>query len=102
MQNELIKQFVKRMITKIVVFVIMMIIISGLMYPVGAVISNELALTQMQNDNAMFVAMSAYSQIKTIIGIAYSGAIILFVYTLVRDTYKFVKTINTENKKGEN
>lgn len=102
MKNELIKQFAKRMIIKIVLFVIMMIVISGLMYPVGAVISNELALTQMQNDNVMFVAMHAYDGIKSVIGIAYSGAVLLFVYTLVRDTYKFVKNINSENKKGEN
>lgn len=99
MQNELIRQFVKRMITKIVLFIVMMIIISALMHPVGVVISNELALTQMQNDDLMFVAMNTYDQAKHVIGIVYSCVILWFVYTLVRDTYKFVKNINCTKEK---
>lgn len=100
MKNELTKQFVKKTIRRTLIFTFIMIIITAIAQSISPIISNELALTQMQNDDAMFVLMNTYNQIKPIFNITYSCVILWFVYTLGRDTYKFVKTINnTENKK---
>ena len=52
MEAELFKQFFKKTSRKVILFAFMMIIIASLMKPVGAVISNELAVTQMHTYNA--------------------------------------------------
>lgn len=92
-------QFIKQMVTKIILFIVLMMVVTALTYPVGVVISNELALGQMENDNVMFVAMNAYDQVKSVVGVVYSCVILGFVCTLVRDTYKFVKNINCTKEK---
>lgn len=97
MKSELTKQFVKKTIRRTIIFTFTMIVIAAIGQSMSPVISNELALTQMQNDNAMFVAMNAYNKIKPIFNTLYSCVILWFVYTLGRDTYKFVKTIHTNN-----
>lgn len=99
MKNELTKQFVKKTIRRMMIFAIVMFIVAAISQSMSPVISNSLALTQMQNDNVMFVVMDTYNRIKPIFNALYSCVILWFVYTLGRDTYKFVKTINTENEK---
>jgi hypothetical protein len=97
MKSELTKQFVKKTIRRTMIFAIVMIIVAAISQSMSPVISNSLALTQMQNDNVMFVIMDTYNRIKPIFNALYSCVILWFVYTLGRDTYKFVKTINTNN-----
>lgn len=99
MKRELTTQFVKKMATQILMFVIIVSLVTIMIQSIGIVINNQMALTQMQNDDALFVAMNTYNKLKSIVNIVYSGATIWFVYTLGRDTYKFAKTINTENEK---
>ena len=99
MKTELTKQFVKKTARRTLIFVFVMIIVSAIAQAISPVITNEMALTQMQNDNAMFVAMNTYYKLKPIVNIVYYCVILWFVCTLGRDTYKFVKNINTENKK---
>ena len=80
-----------------------MIIVSAIAQAVSPIITNEMYLSQMQNDNVMFVAMNIYYKLKPIVNIVYSCVILWFVYTLCRDTYKFAKTFNTiENEKEKN
>lgn len=99
MKTELTKQFVKKTIKRVLIFVFVMIIMTAIGQSISPTISNELALTQMQSSNEMFVLMNTYSNIKPIVNIVYSCVILWFMYTLGRDTYKFAKTINTENNK---
>ncbi len=99
MKTELTKQFVKKMVRRTLIFSFIMIIVAAIGQSVSPVISNNLALTQMENDNVTFVAMSTYNRIKPIFNALYSCVILWFVCTLGRDTYKFAKSINTENKK---
>lgn len=99
MKTELTKQFVKKTIRRTVIFTFIMIIVAAIGQSVSPTISNELALTQMQNDNTMFVLMNTYNKIKPIFNITYSCVILWFVCTLGRDTYKFAKSIDTENEK---
>lgn len=100
MKTELTKQFVKKTIRRTLIFAFVMIIVAAIGNSISPIVSNELALTQMENDNMMFVVMNTYHQIKPIFSTLYSCVIIWFVYTLGRDTYKFAKTINnTENEK---
>ena len=97
MKTELTKQFVKKTARRTLIFVITMIIVAAIAQAISPVVTNELALTQMQNDNVMFVAMSTYNKLKPIVDIVYSCVILWFVCTLGRDTYKFVKNINNNS-----
>ena len=100
MRTELSKQFVKKTIRRTLIFAVIMFIVAALGQSVGLVISNNMALMQMQNDNVMFVIMNTYNRIKPIFNALYSCVILWFVYTLGRDTYKFAKNVNnTENNK---
>ena len=100
MKAELTKQFVKKTIRRTLIFTFIMIIVAAIAQSISPVVSNSMALTQMQNGNVMFVAMNTYNRIKPIFNALYSCVILWFVYTLGRDTYKFAKTINnTENEK---
>lgn len=96
MKAELIKQFIKKTIKRVLIFTMVMIVVSAVMQSIAVPVSNELALTQMQNSNEMFVLMNVYSKLKPIVTVVYSCVILWFVYTLGRDTYKFAKTINTQ------
>lgn len=99
MKTELTKQFVKKTARRTLIFVIVTIIVSAIAQAISPVITNSMYLSQMQNDNVMFVAMNTYSKLKPIVNIVYSCVILWFVCTLGRDTYKFVKTTNNENDK---
>lgn len=91
MKNELTKQFVKKTIRRTLIFVIVMAIVAAIAQSIAPVVDNGMALTQMQNDNVMYVIMSTYNRIKPIFTALYSCVILWFVYTLGRDTYKFAK-----------
>lgn len=99
MENKLIKDFVKKSIVKTIIFAVIMCIIASIAQSLSPVVSNALALTQMQNSDEMYMLMNTYNNIRPIINALYICVIAFFVYTLSRDTYKFVKTINTENEK---
>lgn len=97
MKSELIKQLTKKMIRKIVVFVILMIVVTAIGRSIAPTVSNELALTQMQNSNEAFVLMNTYNKIRPIVNIVYVLIVGWFAGTVGRDIYKFNKTVNTEN-----
>lgn len=102
MKIELTKRFVKKMIIKTFIFTIIMVIIASIGKSVAPLVVNEFALSQMQNSNEGYVIMTTYPKIRAIVNAVYAGITALFVYTLGRDTYKFVKTINTEDTLEEN
>lgn len=97
MKSELIKQFTKKMIKKIVVFIFLMIIVTAIGQSIAPTVSNELVLTQMQNSNEMFALMNTYNKIRPIVNLVYVLVVGWFAWTIGRDIYKFSKTINTEN-----
>lgn len=99
MKNELAKLFAKKMIRKIVIFVIIMIIVSAIGQSMGPIISNQIALGQMQNSDEMHIFMNTYTKIRSMFNAIYIGVILWFMYTIGRDTYKFVKSNYIENEK---
>lgn len=99
MKAELIKQFVKKMVMRVLIFTVILFLITTTIGSIGTIVSNKLALTQMENSNTMYVAMTTYSRLKDVLSIVVGAIILWFVCTLGRDTYKFVKTINTKDEK---
>lgn len=99
MKTELTKQFIKKMRRKIIAFIFLMMLVHSIGQAMSPIISNELALTQMQNSNEMFVLMGMRSTISHIVKLIYVFIIGWFVGTIARDTCKFTKSMSTENEK---
>ena len=97
MKSELIKQFAKKMIKKIMVFVILMIVLTAITQSISPTVTNNVALTQMQNSDASFTLINTYNKLRPIINLAYGFIVSYFLGTVTRDIYKFIKTIETEN-----
>lgn len=81
--------------TKIIILAIISMIVCTLNSPI---ISNELAMTQMQNSNELYLMVETYNKVKPIISVIYGCIATLLVGTSICDTYKFISTQN----KGEN
>ncbi len=84
-------KFIFKMATKIITFTFLMIVVAAITQSIDPIVSNEMALTQMQNSNELFVFMSTYNKVKAIINVVFTIIIIWFTGTIARDTYKFFK-----------
>ena len=91
------KKFIYRTAAKIIIFVVFSVIASTLLY--GPIITNELALTQMENSNELYMLMESYNKLRPILSIVYGLIAGAFVGTTIYDICKFIKT---KTNKGEN
>lgn len=91
------KRFYCKLIIKFIAFAIFTSIVSVLLY--GPIITNELALTQMENSNELYMLMESYNRLRPILSIIYGLIAACLVGTTIYDTYKFIKT---KTNKGEN
>lgn len=91
------KRFVFKTVVKIIIFAIFSVIVNTLLY--GPIITNELALTQMEQSNELYMLMESYNKLRPFISIIYGFITACFVGTTIYDTYKFIKT---KTNKGEN
>lgn len=100
MRTKVIAKFVRRLAIRVIIFTFVMIVVAAVWQSVSTIISNYIAMTQMQNDDLAFVIMNVYNRVKPIGGGIYGFIILWFVYTLGRDTYKFVKNNNNIEKEN--
>lgn len=91
------KRFIIKTVIKIIIYAIISTIVLSLLN--SPIISNNIALGQMQNDDALFILMETYNKIRPFITIIYGLITALFVGVTICDTYKFIKT---KTNKGEN
>lgn len=91
------KRFIIKTATKIIIYAIISTIALSLL--TNPVITNELALGQMENSNELYLLMETYNKVRPFISIIYGLITALFAVTTIGDTYKFIKT---KKNKGEN
>jgi hypothetical protein len=91
------KRFIFKTVVKIIIFAIFSVIVSTLLY--GPIITNELALTQMEQSNELYMLMELYNRLRPFISIIYGLITTCFVGATIYDIYKFIKT---KINKGEN
>lgn len=99
MKSELAKHLVRKLVKKGAIFAFLMIVVTAVGQSIAPIVTNNLALTQMQNSDEMFVAMETYVKLRPIVNIAYTGIFIWFGCGIVKDICKFNKSINTTNEK---
>lgn len=90
------KRFIIKTITKVLIYAIISTIALSLL--TSPIITNELALGQMENSNELYLLMETYNKIRPFISIIYGFVTVLFAGTTIYDIYKFTKT---KTNKGE-
>jgi hypothetical protein len=91
------KKFIIKTTIKVVSYAIFSTIALSLL--TNPIITNELALGQMQNSNELYLLMETYNKVRPFISIIYGLITAAFACTTISDTYKFIKT---KTNKGEN
>lgn len=84
-------KFIIKTASKIIIFAFLMIVAAAIMSSLSPVVSNEIALGQMQNSDEAFILMNTYNKVRPVISAVFTGITIWFTCTIVRDTYKFFK-----------
>lgn len=90
-----IKKFIIKNTVKIIIFAIISIIVMTWLQ--SPVITNEIAMGQMENSNELFMLMETYNKVKPFITVAYGCITILFVGSIAYSTYKFIKSKKEKN-----
>ena len=93
-----IKKFIIKNAIKIVAFTIFSIIIFSVMSAIAPVITNDIALGQMSNDDVSYIAWEAYNKTKQIVDIVYDCIVVVLIGSIGVDTYKLIKTKEKEEK----
>ena len=91
------KKFIVRTFVKIIIYAIISTIALSLL--TSPIITNELALGQMDNSNELYLLMETYNKVRPFISVIYGFVTVMFAVTTIGDTYKFIKT---KTNKGEN
>lgn len=91
------KKFIIKTGIKIIVYAILSTIALSLLN--SPVITNEIALTQMEHSNELYMLMDTYNKVRPFVSIIYGFITVLFAGTTIHDTYNFIKT---KTNKGEN
>lgn len=92
-----IKRFIIKTVVKIIIYAIISTIALSLL--TNPIITNELAITQMEHSNELYMLWDVYSKVRPFISIIYGFITAFFAATTIRDTYNFIKT---KTNKGEN
>ena len=87
------EKFVKKTIVRIAIVVIISIFAFSFMNAADAIVSNHLALGQMENSDGLFILMEMYENAiqPTMLGIL-SFVIVFNFGAISYDTYKFIKS----------
>lgn len=91
------KKFIIKIAIKVLIFAIISTIARSLL--TTPIITNELALLQMEHSNGLYLLMETYNRVKPFISIIYGFITAVFAVTTISDTYKFIKA---KKNKGEN
>ena len=96
------RKFVKRTIILLCVFIIVTFTLSTASYTVSTIISNNLAVNQLQQDDSAFVLMELYNNaLKPIIPLIYYVVCVAVLATFATNIYKFYKYKKMEKIKNE-
>lgn len=79
----------KRTVIKTVALIIVLMIISAVVnHPV---LNNDLAMTQLENDDAYFIAWDIYNRVRSALPGVYTFIGIVYLVGIGADIYRFIK-----------
>ena len=87
------ERFVKKTIVRIAIVVIVSVFVLSFVNAADAIVSNHLALGQMENSDGMFILMEMYEKFLQPVLSSIVTVVIVFNFgAIAYDTYKFIKT----------
>lgn len=94
-----VKKFITKTAVKTVIFAVISVIALSLLQ--SPVISNNIAMGQMENSDALYILWDTYNKIQPIVSVIYSLIVLWFVGTVGYDVYKFIAQKIKEKKENE-
>ena len=93
----------KKFIIKTTVKIFVLAVISTIAFALvsSPVITNQIALGQMQNDDVAFVIMDNYNRLLPIVSVAFGVITLGFIGGFAYDSYKFILQKTKEKKENE-
>ena len=96
------EKFIKKIIIKAIILIILTTFIVSFTNSMDALVSNYIALGQMENDDVMFVVMETYNNaIRPTATFAYTAITLYIIATFGIDIVKFIKNKMNGEKKNE-
>lgn len=92
------KTYIRRLISRTLIFITIMFIVSIGLEGMTPVINNDIAMTQMENSNASLILMESYERFKPLMNIAKILIVTWFGVTVTHDTYKLIKGLETNER----
>lgn len=87
------KKFIIKLTIKILCLITCLFVVANVSETVGVIISNYVALEQMNNSDAAFILMETYNNVIKPMGAGVMMLLtIVFIIWMGADTYKFIKT----------
>lgn len=95
-------QFIKKLLIKIAILVILFTAVTTFIDAGSAIINNYIALGQLENSDGMFILMEMYNNFikPTLLVVTYSIAVVILVNIAI-DIYKFIRTNRKKETKNE-
>lgn len=94
-------KLVKRNLKRILILIIIVAAVACFMSAASTILSNHLALTQMENSDSLFIIFEMYNKFMVpSLSVALVAFIIYRIYVITSDIYQYIK--NKEDIKGEN
>ena len=88
------KLFVTKILTRLILFAALMIVVMAMVE--SPILTNEIALGQMENSSEAFMLMGMFFSFRNLVKAVIGLVALLFGVTIIRDIYKFIKSIYKE------
>lgn len=92
-------RYAARTVINCVTILCLIFLARGIIHFMNPMLTNDLAMTQMDNSDTYVVVMGIYNTVKPIVKIVFTIIIGGFAGMICRDTYEFVKNFTTEFEK---
>ena len=85
------KRFITKILTRLILFTALMIVVMAMVE--SPILTNEVALGQMENSSEAFMLMGMFFSFRNLVKVIVWLIALLFGATIIRDIYKFIKSI---------
>ena len=88
------KRFITKILIRLILFTALMIVVMAMVE--SPILTNEVALGQMENSSEAFMLMGMLFSFRNLVKVIVWLIALLFGATIIRDIYKFIKSIYKE------
>ena len=87
-------KIIKKVATKFVIMLILCFLLGTMFTALVPIVNNNIALTQMENSDALFVAQQSWIRIQNVFYLIEVAIVIIYMGSMGIDIFKYVKNKN--------